>query len=281
MLSLLSLPPLPYIIFELLRYKQEDVVADNQLNKEPESLDVIIMDVLPTQINYSFAGKNGYNVGIGDDNVTVIRGGEAPRKISLQGTFGYRVIRRGLSELDGFGRLKQFEKMFRKSQSLNDALTNEKPDAFNYIYGMNFYDFTHLHWEAVNLDSFTINKNAQINTHLPSYTISMTGIGKLINATPKDPLLRNLKIAIQVQEFLQQTDKDLDEFIDNSPILSGIEEVMADIETLQIAMNAVNQMADQYSGIVIDVRRTYSQLITGVPTPSGGMFSFANLLGGN
>lgn len=281
MLSLLSLPPLPYIVFELLRYKQEDIAEDNQLNKEPESLDVIIMDVLPTQITYGFSGKNGYNVGIGDDNVTVVRGGEAPRKISLQGTFGYRVIRRGLSELDGFGRLKQFEKMFRKSQSLNGALLNEKPDAFRYIYGMNFYDFTHLHWEAVNLDTFNINKNAQLNTHLPSYTVNMTGIGGLINATPKDPLLRNLKIAIKVQEFLEQTNDDLDEFIANSPILSGVQEVLADIETLQFAMNAVSQMADQYSGIVVDVRRTFSQLINGVPTGSGGMFSFANLLGGH
>ena len=281
MLSLLSLPPLPYIIFELLRYKQEDVVADNQLNKEPESLDVIIMDVLPSQINYGFAGKNSYNVGVGDDNVTVVRGGEAPRKISMQGTFGYRVIRRGLSALDGFGRLKQFEKMFRKSQSLNGALTNTKPDAFSYIYGMNFYDFTHLHWEAVNLDTFNINKNAQAANHLPSYSVNMTGLGSIISATPKDPLLRNLKIAILVQEFLEKTNSDIDEFIANSPILSGIEEVMADIETLQIAMNATAQMAGQYTGIVNDVRRTYSQLINGVPTAAGGIFSFANLLGGH
>lgn len=280
MISLISLPPLPYIVFELLRYKQEDVTADNQLNKEPESLDVIIMDVLPTQINYSFSGKNGYNVGIGDDNVTVVRGGQAPTKISLQGTFGQRIIRRGLNITDGFGRLKQFEKMFRKSQSLNDALANKKPDEFNYIYGMNFYDFTHLYWQAVNLDTFNINKNAQTNSRLPFYTVNLTGLGALIDATPKDPLLRNLKIAIKVQEFLEQTQQDVDDFINNSP-LSIINEVAADLETLQLAMNVVGQMAGQYSLVISDIVSDGSQVINNLLVdPARAPFSFANLLSG-
>ncbi len=278
MLSLLTLPPIPYIVFELLRYKQEDITSDNQLAKQPESLDVIIMDVLPSQINYSFSGKNGYNVGIGDDNVTVVRGGQAPVKMSLQGTFGARVIRRGLGYTDGFGRLKNFEKMFRKSQSINQVLANNKPDEFKYIYGMNFYDFTHLYWGAVNLDTFNINKNAQVNTKVATYTINMTGIGKLIDATPKDPMLRNLKFAIKAQEWFEQANEDFEEFKRNSPFLSGAEEVLADIETVGVFLNAIEAMSIQYLGIVDNATRTISEVINGIPTNSGGAFSFANLL---
>lgn len=267
------------MVFELIRYRQEDVTSDNQIVKQPESLDIIVMDVLPTQINYSYTGKNGYAVGIGDDNVTVVRGGQAPIKISLQGTFGARTIRRGLNYTDGFARLKNFESMFRKSQSVNQVLTNNKPDAFGYIYGMNFYDFTHLHWGAVNLDTFNINKNAQTNTKVPSYTLSLTGMGALIKAEPKDPMLRNLKMAIIVQETLEQWNKDFEEFKSTSPILSTTEEVLADIETVGIFLNTIEDLSIQYAGVLASGQRSIFEIVAGIPTPSGGAFSFSQLLG--
>ena len=279
MLSLLTLPPLPYIVFELLRYKQEDTTSDNQLVKQPESLDVIIMDVLPSQINYTFAGKNGYNVGVGDDNVTIVRGGQAPTRISLQGTFGARTIRRGIGYTDGFGRLKNFEKMFRKSQSIEGALVNNKPDEFGYIYGINFYDFTHLFWGAANLDTFNINKNAQVNTKVATYTLNLTGIGELIDATPKDPMLRNLKLSIKVQEWLEKANEDFEEFKRNNGIFSFAEELIADIETVGLILNTIEEMSTEYTGIVDSTTRTISEIINGIPTTSGGAFSFASLLG--
>lgn len=279
MLSLLTLPPLPYIVFELLRYKQEDTTSDNQLVKQPESLDVIIMDVLPSQINYTFAGKNGYNVGVGDDNVTIVRGGQAPTRISLQGTFGARTIRRGIGYTDGFGRLKNFEKMFRKSQSIEGALVNNKPDEFGYIYGINFYDFTHLFWGAANLDTFNINKNAQVNTKVATYTLNLTGIGKLIDATPRDPMLRNLKLSIKVQEWFEKANEDFEEFKRNNGIFSFAEELIADIETVGLILNTIEEMSTEYTGIVDSTTRTISEIINGIPTTSGGAFSFASLLG--
>lgn len=274
MLSLLSIPPLPYIVFELLRYKQEDVTQEGQILREPESLDTIIMDVLPTHITYSYSGKNGYNVGVGDDNVTVVKGGEAPRKISLQGSFGARVIRRGLTILDGFGRLKEFEKMFRKSQSLNDAIKDKSPDEFKYIYGMNFYDFTHLHWESVNLDTFSVNKNAQTNVNLPTYTVNLTGLGDLITATPKDPMLRNLKVVIEFQKKLEEMNKDLDHFTETNEVASLAEEILADIETLQFAVDGAVQMAGQYIGVIEN-----APSLLGIPTNASGGLSFSRLLG--
>jgi len=274
MLSLLSIPPLPYIVFELLRYKQEDVTQEGQILREPESLDTIIMDVLPTHITYNYSGKNGYNIGIGDDNVTVVKGGEAPRKISLQGSFGARVIRRGLTILDGFGRLKEFEKMFRKSQSLNDAIKDKSPDEFKYIYGMNFYDFTHLYWESVNLDTFSVNKNAQTNINLPTYTVNLTGLGELITATPKDPMLRNLKVVIEFQKKLEEMNKDLDHFTETNEVASLAEEILADIETLQFAVDGAVQMAGQYIGVVEN-----APSLLGIPTSASGGLSFSRLLG--
>lgn len=286
MLSLLTLPPLPYIVFELLRYKQEDTTSDNQLVKQPESLDVIIMDVLPSQINYTFAGKNGYNVGVGDDNVTIVRGGQAPTRISLQGTFGARTIQRGIGYTDGFGRLKNFEKMFRKSQSIEGALVNNKPDEFGYIYGINFYDFTHLFWGAANLDTFNINKNAQVNTKVATYTLNLTGIGKLIDATPRDPMLRNLKLSTKVQEWFEKANESFEEFKRSSGFLSFVDELLADIETLGLILNTVDEMATEYLGIVDSVRsygnvaiEGTTNLINGTPISTGNPFSFASLLG--
>lgn len=278
MFSLLTLPPLPYIVFELLRYKQEDLTADNELTKEPESLDIIVMDVLPTQINYSFSGKNGYNVGVGDDNVTVVKGGQAPTKISLNGTFGQRVIRRGLTFMDGFRRLKEFERIFKLSQSVD--ITNDKPDAFNYIYGMNFYDFTHLEWQAVNLDNFNINKNAHTHSIIPSYSISFTGIGKLIQATPRDPLLRNLKFFVEVQAQLDKANADIDEFLKTNAVALAAEEVLADIETLEIAMDAVRLMSRQYGSIVSNLPAEYGTVLAGgVRDVYDTVFNFGDLIG--
>jgi hypothetical protein len=216
---------------------------------------------------------------MGDNNTTIVRGGEAPTRISLQGTFGARTIRKGVGYVDGFGRLKNFEKMFRKSQSIDGALANNKPDEFGYIYGINFYDFTHLYWGAANLDTFNINKNAQVNTKVATYTLNLTGIGKLIDSTPRDPMLRNLKYAIKAQEWFEQANKDFEEFKRSSEILSLAEEILADIETVGIILNTIEEMSVEYTSIIDSTTRTISEIINGIPTTSGGAFSFASLLG--
>lgn len=248
MIGLLTLPPLPYVIFELLRFKVDDVTRTGDIIGAAESVDVIVMDVLPTRFTYEFTGKNGINSALGDGNNTVIRGGEAPRRITLQGTFGQRYISRGGVTRNGYERLQQFKNLARKSLSVNDSFPENLPDSFRYVYGMNYYDFNERYWEAINIESFMIEKDARTHSIVPTYSVKMIGLGKIIDAIPKDPLLRNLKIAIKVQEELDKINNEILGVLENE--LDFIPEILADIETLQIATTAASQMAGQYNQIL-------------------------------
>ena len=74
---------------------------------------------------------------------------------------------------------------------------------------MNYYDFKARYWEAINIESFMIEKDARTHSTVPSYSIKMIGLGKIIDAIPKDPLLRNLKVAIKVQEELDTINNEI------------------------------------------------------------------------
>ena len=277
MIGLLNLPPLPYCIFELLRFRKNDVsLSTGEIYGPAESTEVIVFDVQPTRFSYEFTGKTGLNAGLGDDNYTLVRGGEAPRKIVLQGTFGNRLISRGGVTRDGFERMQQFKKMARKSVSINDSFPSNLPDAFQYIYGMNFYDFNERYWEAVNLDSFSIEKDAVSNSIIPNYTIRMMGLGKLIDAVPKDPFLRNLKLAIKIQEEFDQINEGIIELLQNE--LSIIPEILGNVEAIQIATGAAAQMTGQYAQITSGIPGSQLLPLGQLAGLLGRVSSFASLL---
>lgn len=250
MISLLNIPKLPYIIFELVSFSLEtDANAPESSSPMPGTpvvVDTVIMDVLPTHLSMKYGSRKSYHMGVGDNNVSVERGGVAPVKISFEGTFGQRMITRGAKVQDGFGRLKEFRSLYLRSQSVAPTLEKNKPNAKRAIYGLNFYDFTIHHWGSVDLDDFEIDRNAQTSNTLPSYSVRLTSMGKLITVPAKDPLLRNLRYAIKLQEKFDE----INTMIQDSVIYEAIGEIAADLESLQIANNAVGEMLSTYTSAI-------------------------------
>jgi len=261
-LSLLSIPKLPYIVFELISIPIEktlngSVTVESQGN--PVVVDTVIMDVLPSKINYGYSSKKNYNAGVGDGNVNVIKGGLAPQRIMLEGTFGKRFIRRGAKIQDGFGRLKEFRNLFIKSQSIS-TIKSDDPNKKRSIPAMNFYDFTIHYWGAADLDTFEIDEDAQRFNTLPTYKVQLTGMGSLIQVRSTDPLLRNLQYAIKLQETFDAVNEE----IQNSDVFRNANEVAADLETLKLATNGANELVGQYAQALTTIPIVGNLLGTGL-----------------
>lgn len=253
MISLLSLPPLPYVIFELLRFRVKNL--DN--SKGPaESIQTVLMDVQPRVFRMGYSGRETYNSGLGDNNTRNVVGGNAPTKITLQGTFGQRLINRGLKLLDGYGRLMEFKELFIKSKSLSAVIKNNAPDEFRYIYGMNYYDFNHKEWGSIKLDTFEINSDAAVSNNTSSYVVNFTLFGELTDSDSKDPLVRNAKIGIAIQKRLKEANETLDKFVDslniNLPLVgrvgtSTINDFLITQDQFSTALNATQIMFSEYT----------------------------------
>jgi hypothetical protein len=255
MLSLLNLPALPYIIFEMIKYtikeptysEDSTKMEDLSVVSKPIETDILLMDVQPETINYDYGAKQGYQVGPGDGNTLVNKGGLAPVKIQFAGCFGKRFIQRGIKVQDGFGRLKEFRAMYKKSNSIPLNLKDgEQP----CVYGMNYYDFNFHEWMAVNLDTFRIRADTKRHSTVPMYELQMTGIGKLIDVETADPILRNLRYLIDIQNKFDEWNSEIDSFLKENSILAGINEILVDIASFEEALNIAVIMGNNYEGAI-------------------------------
>lgn len=254
MISLLNIPKLNYIVFELLRFPIQDGIGSVPIdNKKVEEVGIVVMDVLPEEISYSMTSRKAKNMDFGDFGLLIDRGGLGAEKISFSGTFGNRFINRGLKLQNGFGRFKEFRELFRKSQSVEDAKEKAVPGSSKYVYGLNFYDFTFHWWGSVDLENFQIKGNARNHAQLPYYSVQMEGVRKLINVKTKDPILRNLNMAIELQNKLDEFNTDIENFIDENGIASGINEVLVDFEMFKSLLDGIDDLAGQYWGAINEV----------------------------
>lgn len=241
MMSLLNLPRLPYIFLELISY----TVDENGNITQPESADFLLMDVLPTKVSYKETAKKNIIQGIGDNNNVINKAGLAPIKIMLTGTFGQRQIARGgLRVQDGFGRLKEFRELYRKSQSIP---TNGMPEK---LYLMNYYDFTMHYWFSIDMDTFDLEGDAQRNSKTPFYTCQMTSVGPLINVQAKDPMLRNLKYYVVAQNKADEWNSAMNTFLDENYYAQIVEEIYADMLAYQDALYMANVMIGDYLSVL-------------------------------
>lgn len=273
------------MVFELIRYpilltaSQEDAESGSgDIVGAPEEVDVVVLDVLPSEIVYKRGNKATYHVGAGDGNTTVDKGGNAPIKVMLTGTFGNRFINRGIKVQDGFGRLKEFRKFFEKSNTLDDMQNHSLVDNKRYIYGLNYYDFTFHEWFSINLDTFDVSGNAERNSKLPFYQISFTSLGKFIRVDSQDPILRNLKVAIAVQEQFDEWNAEIDKFIKENPYAAAINEVLVDIEQLQVALNSLSIVNSQYQSALGNAPGNLLGTIGTFIPGSNNFLDFANLI---
>jgi hypothetical protein len=236
---------LPFIIFELIKFPILKQTGDDkpQLGPPVESA-IVIMDVMPTRVSYKYGSKKSYIAGLGDNNVLAVKGGVAPIKINFSGTFGQRWATRGIQVQNGFGRLKEFRNLYLTSQSVNKDL--RKVGEEEYIYGLNFYDFTMHYWGSVDLDTFDIDNDAAKNSKTSFYNVSMTGMGELIDVKTSDPILRNLKFMIKVQEAFDKANSSIENFLKTNVIASTINEIIVDLETYNMALDMINEMSATY-----------------------------------
>lgn len=269
MLSLLNLPSLPYLVFELLRYKVETQPSGETI-RSAESIDTLLMDINPEIFDYAYSARQSYNSGEGDNNTRNIKGGNAPTKISIEGTFGQKARWRGIKLMNGFGRQKEFIAMFKKSNSLTDVIEDKLTDEFRYVYGLNYYDFNHHEWGAISLDTLRIKSNARAINGISSYTVSFTLFGDLITAVSKDPLIRNLRFAIEVQKKLDEANQEIENFLNNNAYASELNDILVTYDFYSTAIGDVVALANS----------PFFPLTLGrniLPTTS--FTSFANLLG--
>jgi hypothetical protein len=257
---MLTLPKLPYILYQIYRYSivsrdaEEGEPGYPQKIEEwgkPEEVGIVLMDVNPTELRYDYGSKKTYHAGSGDYNTVVDRGGLAPVKISFSGTFGQRWINRGIKAMDGFGRLKEFRMLFETSQSVNNMNEGENIDNEKYVYGLNFFDFTMHYWASVDLDRFSILANARQHTKLPSYNVQMTGMGKLNDdVETNDPILRNLLIYKAIQEQFDEWNIEIENFLAENEIMTYLNEIVVDLQQMEEALAIVGQLANSYNGAI-------------------------------
>lgn len=283
--NFINIPKFPIIVFELLKFPVLDKDLQESLGGQrlgsAKEVDIVVMDVMPTEISYDYSSKKTMYVGYGDNNNIIDRGGNAPTQISFSGTFGQRMIRRGIQLQDGFGRLKEFRELYRKSQTVEDTYEDALEDNKKYIYGLNFYDFTFHYWGAVDLDRLRIRGDASHNSQLPFYNVSMTGIGPLIDVLKtNDPILRNLKILIKAQESLDKMNKELDKFVEENEVASLINEIVVDIESLNLAVQLAKTMSSQYLSIFTNtgVLNSSALLNAGKQLQQFSLINFAELI---
>lgn len=178
------LPKLNYIAFELVKINVDDYLNSNYT---AEAVETVFFATMPEQMSYSLQARDAIQQT--NETVFVDKFQFAPERINYSGTFGDMPRMIAGSYMDGYSRLKQFEEdIIRKSKSGEYPL-----NADQFIYGLNFYDFTSGRFGAININSFTVNRNARESTVLDRYRCDFVLIGNLITVNSKDPLLSGLK----------------------------------------------------------------------------------------
>lgn len=215
--------------------------------------DVVVLNVFPTVKEYQYSGRKEYVQGVGEDNITVVKGGLAPRKISLEGTFGMRPIKMGTKISNGYQRLEEFRQVFIKSQSIDPVKPSIVPPGKKYVYGMNFYDFTEPYWGSIEPDTLIIRSDAKTHSQLPMYKIQFTGLGKLIDVPTKDPIIRNLGYAIKLSELFDGVNAQIDNFMRNNKYAQLTNEILVDMQMASDAIDAAGEMTSQYTSILNEV----------------------------
>lgn len=291
-MNLINIPKLPYIVFELVKIKKGlvgsgmgDFVRGEERFSPYEfvetleerdtftTTDVILLDVNPSDIVYDLNPRKTVHAGPGDDNFTVEKGGLQPTKITIGGTFGSKRISRGIRSQDGFGRMKEFRKMFAKSHSV--SLEDEKRDE---VYGVNYYDFLNHFWGYVDLDNLRISANARLHSKIHQYTMQFTCYGKLLQSTSKDPLLRNLKFLLEANEFIEGLNEDINTFIDES-FLSELDDILISAGMFREVVGNAN-LISQTIGAVLNpiVGSSGIALNTGILSDLRNIVTFKDLI---
>lgn len=190
----IELPQLNYIIFQLVSFYAD---TPDQIKEER----VVSLAVIPTMLDYTLTSRDAiYQT----QNIFTDKFPIAPVRCTLSGTTGNLPRPESLSFLDGLGRLKEMELLFRQSHSVDDKKLEanfirqqgislkQDENKKQKIYGLNYYDFIFHQYFRINLQSFHFYGNARQNTKLKYYDLQFVSSGEHYGLLSQDPLLLEL-----------------------------------------------------------------------------------------
>ncbi|RPI19719.1 MAG: hypothetical protein EHM58_00505 [Ignavibacteriae bacterium] len=247
-MALLKIPQLNYVVFEAIKFP---IVTDDKGNEslgEPVQDKVVVLDRLFTSIKYSHTALNTNTKFFGDSYLTD-KGGLAPVRIEMKGTFGYYALRRGTSVRTGFERFKEFrDELFNKVQSISESLEDVTlADKSRCIYGLNFYDMVNHFWGEVDIKEFLATSDANIHTKLQMYEVSMLGLNKLIAVQSQDFLVTLIRKTIELPSIEEDLEKHIQNYIDD--ILNNNEDLKNLWKSVQDIKSKLSFLGDIKTGI--------------------------------
>lgn len=282
-MALKNLPQLQYVLFEAIRFPI--IIGDDGTETlgPPEQDKVLLLDRVYTSANYDYQALSTNTKFFGEDNYLNDKGGMAPVQIRLTGTFGFAGIRRGRTVRNGFQRLKEFrDELFKKINSVKESLVDKTlPTRKRYIYQCNFYDMINHEWMRIDLKKFNPNADGRIHTKVHFYTMTLEGIGPIIDIQGKDILIKLIKAAIKTEEMRERIAAAFERWLSEQPYigeayktLNTIIDVFADLET-------TIGFANEYSAQANIMNSQYEQALRGITSLGGtfGNLNFTNPIG--
>jgi len=272
-MALLKLPQLNYVVFEAVKFPITTDDKGKERFGDPLQDKVLVLDRLYTSIKYTHASLNNNTKFFGESYLTD-KGGLAPVRIQMKGTFGYYALKRGSTVRTGFERFKEFrDELFNKVQSISDSLVEKTlPNRKRYVYGLNFYDMINHFWGEVDIKEFLSSSDASVHTKLQMYEISMLGLNKLISVASKDFLVTLIRQAIEMQKIQENLEKNILEWLENEPFLGELWKSVQSVKSLLGDLETGISFAKEYLEQTRRMDALYSSF-------SGGLSFLQNPLG--
>jgi hypothetical protein len=258
-MALLKIPQLNYVVFEAVRFPVIKDDSGKDSLGQPVQDKVLVLDRIFTSIKYTHTSLNTNTKFFGESYLTD-KGGLAPVRIEMKGTFGYYALRRGIEVRTGFERFKEFrDELFNKIQSISESLDDTAlADKERCIYALNFYDMVNHFWGEVDIKEFLSSADASVHTKLHMYEISMLGLNKIISVQSKDFLVSLIKKTIELQKIQEDLEKDILNWLEKDEDLKEIwksiqsfkeiaGDVLTGIDYAKEFLNQTNQMNTIYN----------------------------------
>jgi hypothetical protein len=266
------------IVFQLLR---SNLAGTDEQMRAWNEVKVVTLAVNPASIDYGYKTRSSV-IQTSERNGYVDKFGEEFTKVSMEGTFGSKPRRVGLSLKDGYTRLVEFrDEIVRKSNRVNDELDRKEnkvelaDSPARYVYAVNYYDFINDEMFAIDISTFDIRLNTKDNPIIPSYRLSFTEIGDTIKAETTDGVLRALLFTSEVIDTIENTIDDALSYITDNEIFQTADVIVGGIDSLGTQLDNLSVLFTAYSAAVKGVATQASQL----PATAKQKLSFTGIKG--
>lgn len=247
-------PRANYIVFELVKVKVDNYLTQDQ-EFEAELVDTIYLAVMPSQIRYGLTARD--SMVQTQKDIYLTRFDFAPERCNIQGSFGDMPRQIAGTLMDGWSRLRQFqEQIVRLSKEVeytyytHNRQGEESKRVQNgaFIHTVNYYDFAFQKFGQININTWNISGNANLNTNFINYNCDFTIIGELMKTDKKDYLLDFLNNVYGEEGILNEAISEVNDFLGSAGVSDALSQVGASLGALSIAGDLVNGALGGLSG---------------------------------